>query len=302
MNFMMQFKSRKKHSIATLGFLGMMVLFNHQPVVGISLIDPVGEGQHQVTNAQQISQKSEVQPDLGKHFQALGISGSIMIYDLQRDRWYQHNSARNTTPFSPASTFKILNSLIALETQVIPDENTVIPWDGVQREIAAWNRDFTMREAMKASTVWFYQILARRVGYEQMKQWVSRSGYGDQMIGTPADIDRFWLEGPLKITPQEQIQFLRKLYRNELPFSERSVAIVKDIMIVEKTPNYTVRAKTGWSGWGDDSTIDIGWYVGYVEQNQEVYFFATNIDLPDPKMATARKEVTYRCLKELGLL
>jgi beta-lactamase class D len=228
----------------------------------------------------------EVVPAFAQHFQDLGVDGSITIYDLRHDRWYEHNPQRNQTAFLPASTFKIPNSLIALESQAIADENTVLPWDGVQRDFPGWNRDLTMREAIKVSAVWFYQILARRVGYERMKNWIDQLEFGNRDIGQPSDINRFWLSGPLKITPREQVQFLRRLYLNQLPFSERTTAIVKDIMVVDQTPSYIVRAKTGWAM---QLKPNIGWYVGYVEQGSGVYIFATNLDLPEPKLATARK-------------
>jgi beta-lactamase class D len=169
--------------------------------------------------------------DFGRHFQELGVQGSIFIDDLKHDRAYQYNPQRNATAFLPASTFKILNSLISLETKVISDELQILTWDGIQRSIPAWNRDLNMKEAIKISAVWFYQVLARRVGYDRMQKWVTETGYGNQKIGGKEDIDKFWLEGELRITPQQQIKFLRRLYSNDLPFSERSLSIVKDIRL-----------------------------------------------------------------------
>ncbi|MBE9041460.1 class D beta-lactamase [Oscillatoriales cyanobacterium LEGE 11467] len=237
-----------------------------------------------------------------KHFQDLEIEGSIIIYDLNNDRTFQHNPQRNTTPFSPASTFKILNSLIALETGVISDEISVLTWDGVQRNIPEWNRDLNMREAFKISAVWFYQVLARRVGYDRMQHWITQAQYGNQKIGDRSDIDRFWLDGELRISPQEQIQFLRHFYNNDLPFSDRALSIVKDITIVEKTPDYTIRAKTGWVWFEDDEKTQIGWYVGYLEKSDNTYFFATNIDIHNQTDLAARIELTRRCFQELTLL
>lgn len=147
-----------------------------------------------------------------RHFRELGVEGAILIYDAKNNHFYQHNPQRNRTPFLPASTFKILNSLISLETGVISDETAVLKWDGIQRQVPEWNRDLNMREAFKYSAVWFYQVLARRVGYERMQKMVMQSGYGNQKIGSKEDIDKFWLTGDLRITPQEQIQFLRRLY------------------------------------------------------------------------------------------
>ncbi|MBW4422786.1 MAG: class D beta-lactamase [Myxacorys californica WJT36-NPBG1] len=240
--------------------------------------------------------------DFAQHFRELGVEGSILIYDLNNDRIFQHNPQRNTTAFLPASTFKILNSLIALETGVISNDIAVLTWDGIQRKLPEWNRDLNMREAIKLSAYWFYQVLARRVGYDQMQKWVTQVKYGNQKIGSQDDIDKFWLEGELRITPQEQIQFLRRFYNNELPFSKRSLSMVKDMMIMEQTPDYTIRGKTGWVGFVGDVTPQIGWLVGYLEKGKNVYFYATNIDIRNKKDPSARMELTRRCFKELAVL
>ena len=240
--------------------------------------------------------------DFNKHFQDLKVEGSILIYDANSDRTYQHNPQRNSTEFLPASTFKILNALISLETKVIPDELAILTWDGIDRKPPEWNRDLNLKEAMKLSAVWFYQVLARRVGHEQMQKWVTQVGYGNHQIGAKKEIDNFWLRGKLRITPQAQIQFLRRLYNDDLPFSKRSISIVKDITIVEQTPDYTIRGKTGFTGFDEGIKPQIGWYVGYLEKGKNVYFFATNIDIHTQTDLTDRKELTRRCLREIGVL
>lgn len=156
-------------------------------------------------------------PNLEKAFQELGVNGLIAIYDKNNHRFYERNPARNTTSFLPASTFKILNALISLETGAIRDDVAVLTWDGIVRQIPAWNRDTNLRQAFKDSTVWFYQVLARKNGHERMQKFVEQVGYGNRQIGTPDKIDRFWLEGPLQITPKQQIEFLQRLERNDLP-------------------------------------------------------------------------------------
>lgn len=271
------------------GCLGSSLLFPLQSAIAHS------EFQQPLSSSTNIAQ----QIDFSRHFQDLNVEGSIIIYDLNNNQTYQHNSPRNSTPFLPASTFKILNSLISLETGVIQNELTILTWDGIERSFPQWNRDLNLKEAYRESAVWFYQVLARKVGYERMKDFVKQVGYGNENIGDPSAIDRFWLDGELRITPQEQIEFLQRLYRNNLPFSESTIATVKNIMIMEKTPAYTLRAKTGWA---TDSTPQIGWYVGYLEQGENVYFFATNINIINPENdVPARLEVTRRCLQDLGL-
>jgi beta-lactamase class D len=242
----------------------------------------------------------ELRNDLRKHFDRFHLQGSFVLYDLKEDTWILSNRDQLHTPFTPASTFKICNSLIGLETGVIPNENYVITWDKIVRGRSEWNKDHDMKMAFKNSTVWFYQELARRVGGERMKQWLDRIGYGN--ADTSGGIDRFWLSGGLRITPEQQILFLKRLFTGELPFSRRTLDIVRRIMIAKDTVTYTIRAKTGW---GDQDGLDIGWYVGYVQKKTGVYFFATCAQRPasdSPDFLSARIEITTSILKELGIL
>lgn len=237
-------------------------------------------------------------PDLGRHFKEFGLSGSMLIYDSNNKRTYEYNPQRNATAITPASTFKIFNAMVALETGIIRDDVAVLTWDGIKRELDVWNRDTNLRQAFKDSTVWFYQVLARRAGHERMQQFIDKVGYGNRQIGTAENIDRFWLQGPLQITPKSQIEFLQRLYQNNLPFSQRTMDLVKDIMVREQTPDYTLRGKTGWL---NTTKPELGWFVGYLEQKKNVYFFAMTID---SKLSDAPKriEITRRSLKDLGLL
>ncbi len=245
------------------------------------------------------SERPAKAPNFGRHFQEFGREGSILIYDSKNNRIYEHNPQRNATAIAPASTFKIFNALVALETGVVPDDVAVLTWDGIHRDIDAWNHDTNLRQAFKDSTVWFYQVLARRAGHERMQQFINKVGYGNRQIGTVADIDRFWLQQPLQITPKEQIKFLQRLYQGDLPFSQRTINLVKDIMVREQTPDYTLRGKTGWL---TSTKPNVGWFVGYLEQNKNVYFFATTLDMQKSEDAPARIEITRRSLKDLGLL
>jgi beta-lactamase class D len=292
---------KKTGTILMAGYCIISILFYSTrpaltlPNTAVKSVDPLPET---LRDRDRVSLVRDV--NFSKHFQDLKVTGSILIAD--RDRTYQYNPQRNETAFLPASTFKILNALISLETKVIPDELVVLTWDGIDRKMPEWNRDLNLREAMKLSAVWFYQVLARRVGHEQMQKWVTQVGYGNHQIGAKEDIDNFWLRGKLRITALDQIQFLRRLYNSNLPFSKRSVAIVKDITIVEQTPDYTIHGKTGFTGFDDSIKPQIGWYVGYIEKGKNVYFFATNLDIRTQTDLAARKELTRRCLRDIGIL
>ncbi|MEP0885639.1 class D beta-lactamase [Trichocoleus sp. ST-U3] len=288
----MLFRKRRSRTVifVVLGCLALLILIRFGEVRVLAQLTPTpSEDTVTVTEA----------PDLGRHFKELGFDGSILIYDLNNNRTYEHNPQRNVTAITPASTFKIFNAMVALETGVIADDVAVLTWDGIQRDIPAWNHDTNLRQGFKDSTVWFYQVLARKAGHEQMQQFIDRVGYGNRQIGTVQDIDRFWLQGPLQITPKQQIDFLQRLHQGELPFSKRTMDLVKDIMIREQTPNYTLRGKTGWL---TTTKPEIGWFVGYLEQNNNVYFFTTTIDMRKLEDAPSRIEITRRSLKDLGLL
>ena len=246
------------------------------------------------------SQNIESKDDFKKYYDQYNVDGTFVLYDQSNDKYVCYNPSLIKQPFIPASTFKIMNSLIGLETGVIPDEYFVIPWDSVVRQVVNWNKDHDLKTAFRNSTVWYYQELARRVGGKQMKYWLDKADYGN--ADTSGGIDKFWLTGGLRISPVQQIGFLKRLHDNALPFSQRSMDIVKKIMIAEETPDYTIRGKTGWSSMDN---IDIGWYVGYLETNNNVYYFANCIqsaDADNSSFAQARKEIAYQILNDLDLI
>jgi beta-lactamase class D len=249
-------------------------------------------------------QGSEIREDFKKYYDQFQVEGSFVLYDPQQNKYTFYNPDQFKQSYSPASTFKICNALIGLETGVIKDEDFVIPWDGVTRN-PLWDKDHDLKTAYQNSTVWYYQELARRVGGEKMKHWLDKANYGN--ADTTGGIDQFWLTGGLLISPEQQIDFLKRLHDDALPFSERSVNIVKDIMVAKDTLDYVIRAKTGWGGYGDK---DVGWYVGYLEIKDNVYYFSNCVQIESEKLDDvnraigfdkARKQIVYKILDELKL-
>jgi beta-lactamase class D len=241
--------------------------------------------------------KKEIRDDFKKYYDEFHVTGSFVLYDENKDHWILCNASQLNEQFIPASTFKICNSLIGLETGVIPDEHFVLHWDGIVRQNPKWNTDHDLKSAYKNFVVWYYQELARRVGKERMNYWLTKAQYGNMDMS--GRIDSFWLTGGLRVTPEQQIDFLRRLKHNKVPFSQRSIDIVKRIMVVKDTLNYVVRAKTGW---GDEPKKMVGWYVGYVERNNNVYYFANCIQSTNPEMhdfGGARLIIACKILDEL---
>lgn len=249
-------------------------------------------------------QATEIREDFKKYYDQYDVVGSFVLYDPQTDIYTLYNQGQFTQSFSPASTFKICNSLIGLETGVIKDENFVITWDSVVRN-SIWDKDHDLKTAFKNSTVWYYQELARRVGGEKMNYWLDKANYGN--ADTSGGIDQFWLTGGLRISPKEQIDFLRRLHDNELPFSQRSMDIVKNAMIAKDTLDYVLRGKTGWGIHGNQ---DVGWYVGYLETKGKVYYFVNCVQIESKELEdvnrainfdNSRKEIVDKLLEELNL-
>ena len=236
-------------------------------------------------------------------FDSLGVRGSTTIYNYKNKEWILTDEQDAELATLPASTFKIPNSLFALEYKAVQDENEVFKWDGDLKShlgtvVNVWNKDTDLKSAFKNSTVWFYVEIARKIGRKKYKRTLKKCKYGNGNLNEKG-ID-FWNYGEFKISPKNQIEFLIKLYENKLPFSPLTIDKVKALMVSEQTKTHTYRDKTGWTRKNGQ---DIGWWVGYLEVNENVYFFATRLikDKNDnnPNFLKGRKEITKLILKEL---
>jgi beta-lactamase class D len=250
--------------------------------------------------------------DLSTYFK--DTTGAFVLYDLKNDRYIRYNPERCRERFSPYSTFKIPNSLIGLETKVISDADFMLRWEPqkypeaegwTEPPYSHWKQDHTLRSALKYSVLWYYRDLAKRVGMERMKKYVDGFGYGNHDISgglnSPQLFQAFWLNSSLQISADEQVEFLKRFYAGKLPVSARSVSIVKEILVLEKTPVYTLRAKTG--GGRSPSGKWLGWFVGYLETGGNVYFFATNIEGENSAAIRERRiDLTKSILTGLGYL
>lgn len=254
----------------------------------------------------------------GKYFEEQGISeGCFMLRDNNHEAIHYYNKDRCLERFTPASTFKIFNSLVALEIPKVPDEQFIIPWDSVERWNPKWNKDMNMREAFKVSNLIYFQALAKRIGYDYMQHYVDTANYGNKNVG--GAIDSFWLNDSLKISADEQVGFIKRLYFNELPFSERTQRIVRSMMLQENTDDYKLSYKTGWNISNGKNLL---WVVGYAERIEYVdehensmnksdirlypYFFAMNFEVPETEdnhtWGKKRIEILKNILNDFGAL
>ena len=212
--------------------------------------------------------------DWGEEFAAAGLVGTFVLREVGTDETLTWNSARADEPRLPASTFKILNSMVILETGTLPDVDTEVPWDGVDREVEVWNRNHDLRSGIEVSAVWMYQAMAREVGEQRMRELVSAAGYGNADIG--GGIDLFWLRGDLRISPLEQLNFLESMVEGDLPFRSDVVDQVRDILVRESGADWAWSHKTGTALAAEPV---LGWLVGTAENAGRTWVFALNVDL-----------------------
>ena len=237
-------------------------------------------------------------PDWEHHFAEAGVAGTIVVVDERDGAGWVWDAARAAERFSPASTFKVPHALFALDAGVVRDEFQTFAWDGVERQIKSWNRDQDLRSSMRNSVVWLYQEFARAIGAERERAYLEKLDYGNRTVGDAVDV--FWLDGSLLISALEEVAFLRRLYRNELPFAVEHQRLVKDVMINEAGRDWILRAKTGWQARLERQ---IGWWVGWVERPEGAVFFALNIDMPGGGADAPKREAIARAvLRGLGAL
>ncbi len=250
-----------------------------------------------------------IDENLGKLFKENGVTGTFGIFDNGQGDFTVYNLNRfKDSAYLPASTFKIVNSLIGIETGRIVDENMIIKWDGVVRyypngdTAKEWNRDLTMAKAFEYSSFPYYQQVARLIGKDTMQHYLDTLGYGSRYNkAVIKDVDQFWVNNSVKVTADEQLGLAKKLFFDQLPFQKRSQRIVKQAMLRESNSNYQLSYKTGW-GFSENGNA-IGWVVGWIVENNHPYPFVLNVEgPPNTDMATVRTNIVVGALKQLGFL
>lgn len=242
---------------------------------------------------------------LKKYFEENKVDGCFALMDNATGKFTVYNLSRyRDSSYLPASTFKIVNSLIGLQTGKIVNDSMVIKWDGVKRSNEDWNKDLTMYDAFRVSAVPYYQEVARRIGKDTMQYWLDSLKYGAKNDTTrfkiSSAIDTFWLDNTLKITPDQNLGLVKQLYFNQLPFFKSYQETVKRAMLFENNTQYRMGYKTGWGYTEKDHAL--GWITGWIEENKHPYFFVLNIESPDRNydMKPVRLKMVKDILAQLG--
>jgi len=222
----------------------------------------------------------EREVNLAEFFHGINpAEATFVVYHPSSGETIRHNAPRARQQFIPASTYKIPHSLIALETGVAEGPEHMIPWDSTIRPAEGfwspeWSRNHTLRSAIRLSVYWYYQALAREIGAERMQAYLDQIDYGNRDLG--GGIDQFWLHGDLRISPNEQVRFLERMYSGKLGLSPRTTQIVKEILVLEERADYRLSGKTGTADV--TPTRELAWLVGFVEREGEVWFYALNME------------------------
>lgn len=242
---------------------------------------------------------------LKKYFDENKVEGCFALLDNGTGKFTVYNLSRyRDSSYLPASTFKIVNSLIGLQTGKISSDSMVIKWDSIKRSKEEWNKDLNMYEAFRVSAVPYYQEVARRIGKDTMQLWLDSLGYGKkdikEKILIKSSVDSFWLDNSIKVTPDQQLGLVKKLYFDLLPFFKSYQEVVKRAMLFENNSNYRLGYKTGW-GFRENGNA-LGWIVGWIEENEHPYFFVLNIETTDRNLdiSAVRMKMLKDILKKLG--
>jgi beta-lactamase class D len=156
---------------------------------------------------------------------AQSAPSSCIVIVSEKGEAFRSDPAMCGVRLSPASTFKIPHALVGLETGVVTPD-AVEKWDGTRHpEQPLWDRDHTVLTAMKPSVLWFFQRIAPRIGAARMREWLERFQYGNADVS--GDITRYWINGTLRVSPDEQAAFLRRFYARRLPVKPETAALVE---------------------------------------------------------------------------
>ena len=227
------------------------------------------------------------------------------MFDNGKGKFTIYNLARFTDSlYLPASTFKIVNSLIGIETGVVKNDSTIIKWDGVSHGRPECDTDLMMADAFRISCPPWYQELARQIGEKSMQHYLDTLGYAAKRgrFIIKNDLDTFWLNNAAKVTADEQLGLVKKLYFDQLPFQKRTQQLVRKMMLRESNSNYLLGYKTGLGIAPDGNQI--GWVIGWIEENRHPYFFVLQVESADKSidLPTVRMNILKSCLKQLGFM
>lgn len=233
--------------------------------------------------------------DLSKAFQ--GYTGSFVLYDTSSDSWSMYNKKNAAKRVTPNSTYKIYDALLGLESGVITAEHSHMAWNRKPYPYDSWEADQDLNSAMRNSVNWYFQAIDAQADWDSIKAFLQKIEYGNQQIGS--DLELYWTDFSLKISPIEQIELLKKFHDNAFSFEPQNIAAVKDAIRLSSTKEGSFYGKTG-TGRVDGRDVN-GWFIGYVEKAENVYYFAANIQGEAGATGSRAAAITASVLSDLQI-
>lgn len=279
---------QKKLKSITAFLLTSILLFGLAPFVSTYAAD---ENHYQWNT----SSKNCSQIDLSKYFGE--YEGCFVLYDLQKDTWKIHDIKRATLRVAPNSTYKIYNALFGLENGIITPENSLIDWNGNTYPFEVWNADQTLSSAMSASVNWYFEYIDEQLGRTSVQEYLHKMGYGNEDLS--GDFSSYWMESSLKISPIEQVELLTRLQNRNLEFAPKNVKAVKNAIHISSSSFGDFYGKTG-TGRVNGEDVN-GWFIGFVESQNNTYFFATNIQSEQRATGSKASDITLSILSDLNI-
>lgn len=285
--FRSESKRLKIKSIAVVMLAGVLVS-SQIPVVSVLA--------HDDNRRYSFNGEHTVYEDLGNYFS--GYEGAFVLYDMQTDQYHIYNERNSTWRVPPTSTYKIYSALIGLESGVISDENSTIAWNGQTYPYKEWNKDQNLFTAMKSSVNWYFQVMESKLDHKNLQAYVNQIHYGNADISSGPGT--YWLESSsLKISPVEQVELLKAMYTNRFGFGEEHIRTVKEAIRLEEERGAVLYGKTGTGAVNHKNTN--GWFVGFVENDGNTYFFATNIRNEDRSNGSTAADISLKILRDKGI-
>lgn len=238
--------------------------------------------------------------DFSEYFD--GLEGCAVFFNSDTDIYNLYNEELCEMRTSPCSTFKIIATIMGLETGVLDSVDSKMGYDETIYHTKAWNEDLRLQDAFKESCVWYFRKVIDQIGESEVKKYLNQLEYGNcdisewegSGINSAPELNGFWLESSLEISPMEQVNILADIFNGNTDFSKQSIDILKEVMLTQKSGNVSIYGKTGTGQNASTGNRDNGWFVGMFERTDERYYFAVHL-------TDESKEVSGQIAKEIAI-
>ncbi len=211
-----------------------------------------------------------------------GQEGCFLLYNVKTKAFDKIIGDENCKKeYSPCSTFKVPLAVMAFDAKALKDENVVLKWDGKKDEREVANRDHNAKTWMSDSIVWFSQRLTKKLGVKKVQGYLDGFNYGNRDLR--AGITEAWLVRPssngpaLKITAYDQVEFMKKLWADQLPASPRAMKVARELTFLETSPKgFQLNGKTGSNFFDENKKVNLGWFIAHLQKGDQEYIAVAN--------------------------